>query len=525
MLYLGNEVAASRVRLHDETFRARALTTTLRRDDGAAPTLGRLDRQAAEQALSRAAGAPLVGGNDVRLLHNASGNYPAWLEAIEAARRSIFFETYIWEDDIIGRRFAEALAERARAGVRVRVVHDWLGAGPWEGRRLWRLLSAAGVDVRCFNRPRLDRPGNWLARDHRKMIAVDGAVGFVSGLCVSDDWMGNPGQGIEEWRDVGVAVRGPAIADIERAFAQTWDVCGDPLPDSELTNVADIPLAGDVGLRVIAASPSHPGVYAVDQLVATVARKTLWVADAYFVALPLYVQALRAAAEDGVDVRLLVPGSSDVPIIRPLTRAGYRPLLKSGVRVFEWNGPMMHAKTAVADGRWARVGSTNLNVASWMGNWELDVAVEHDGFAAEMAQAYEADLERATEIVLSNRRVQRVAPVARRALRSRLHPHATGARAAAGALRLVNTFGAVVSRPRELRNGEPAAFVAGGFGLLLLAVAMVLWPLLIAVPMAVVALWLGTTLIISGTRRLLKRRRRDAAARAASAVDSPARAV
>lgn len=476
-------------------------------------SLARLDRHIAEQALSRAAGAPLVGGNELRLLRNASENYPAWLEAIGAARRSILFETYIWTDDHIGRQFANALAEKARAGVQVRVLHDWLGAGPWESRKLWKLMRAAGCEVRCFNKPRLDRPSNWLARDHRKMIAVDGEVSFVSGLCVSADWVGKPETGIEEWRDSGVLLRGPALADVERAFAQTWGCCGTPLPASALTDPATIPEAGDVGVRVVAASPSQPGIYALDQLIASIATRTLWLADAYFVALPLYVQALCAAAEDGVDVRLLVPGSSDVPVIRPLTRAGYRPLLKSGVRVFEWNGPMMHAKTAVADGRWARVGSTNLNLASWMGNWELDVAVEHEGFAGQMAEQYEEDLGRATEIVLSaRRRVQRVAPPVPRALRERLHPHASRARAAAGALRLVNTMGAVVSRPRELRNAEPATFVGFGLGLLALAVAMILYPLIIAVPMAVFSIWLGTTLVISGTRRLLKRRRRAAEA-------------
>ena len=476
----------------------------------------RVDRLIAEQALSRAAGAPLVAGNDLRLLRNASENYPAWLAAIASARHSIMFETYIWTDDRVGRQFAEALAERARAGVKVRVLHDWLGAGPWEGRKLWKLMKDAGCEVRCFNKPRLDRPSNWLARDHRKMIAVDGAIGFVSGLCVSAEWAGRPEHGIDEWRDSGVVLRGPAIADIEQAFVQTWTAAGGAIEPDELTDPASIAPAGDMGVRVVAASPSHPGVYALDQLVSSIASRTLWVADAYFVALPLYVQALRAAAEDGVDVRLLVPGSSDVPVLRPVTRAGYRPLLKSGVRVFEWNGPMMHAKTAVADGRWGRVGSTNLNIASWMGNWELDVAVEHEGFAHTLEEQYERDLENATEIVLSpRRRVKRVAPPRPRALRQRLHPHATGARAAAGALRFMNTMGGIVSRPRELRNAEPTTFVAFGVCLIMIAMAMVIWPMLVAVPASVISIWLGLTLMISGVRRLRQRRRRQAEAAAA----------
>src|SRR5262249_9819239 len=156
------------------------------------------------------------------------------------------------------------------------------------------------------------------------------------------------------------------------------------------------------------------------QLIATAARKYLWLTDAYFVGLAPYVQALCSAARDGVDVRLLVPGASDIALLRPLSRAGYRPLLASGVRGFEWNGTMLHAKTAVADGLWARVGSTNLNIASWIQNWELDVAIEDPEFAEQMSAMYEEDLGRATEIVLTRNRVRRAgdAPQAPRAKKS-----------------------------------------------------------------------------------------------------------
>ena len=135
-------------------------------------------------------------------------------------------------------------------------------------------------------------------------------------------------------------------------------------------------------------------MFRLDSLVAGLARKRLWITDAYFVGVPGYIQALCAAVADGVDVRLLVPGGSDLPLVRPLSRAGYRALLEGGVRVFEWNGSMVHAKTAVADGQWARVGSTNLNIQSWMGNWELDVAIEDTEVGAAMERMFEADLER-----------------------------------------------------------------------------------------------------------------------------------
>ena len=177
-----------------------------------------------------------------------------------------------------------------------------------------------------------------------------------------------------------------------------------------------MPAAGTVMARVVASTPTTAQLYRLDQLIAAGARRSLWLTDAYFVGTTLYVQALKSAATDGVDVRLLVPGSSDVPFIGSLSRAGYRPLLEAGVRVFEWNGSMLHAKTAVADSRWARVGSTNLNLTSWIGNWELDVAVEDEPFAKAMEAMYLDDLSHATEVVLTARRRVRLSqpPEARR---------------------------------------------------------------------------------------------------------------
>ncbi|HMH78555.1 MAG TPA: phospholipase D-like domain-containing protein, partial [Candidatus Udaeobacter sp.] len=345
-----------------------------------------------EHAFARASGAPLVPGNDVRLLKDASQNYPAWLEAIAAARRTIHFESYIIHDDAIGEQFAQALAARARAGVRVRLIYDWLGAVGKTSGRFWRELRAAGVEVRCFNPPSLSSAITWLSRDHRKMLAVDGQVGFVTGLCVGRYWVGDPARGIEPWRDTGIGVRGPAVADLERAFARMWALTGQPIPAAEVPTRDSLPAAGDVAVRVIASMPGTAELYRLDQFIAAAARWTLWLTDAYFVGTSAYVQSLRAAARDGVDVRLLVPGATDIWILRGLSRAGYRPLLEAGVRVFEWNGTMLHAKTAVADGRWARVGSTNLNLQSWIGNWELDVAVEDEGFAARMEAMYLDDL-------------------------------------------------------------------------------------------------------------------------------------
>jgi len=162
--------------------------------------------------------------------------------------------------------------------------------------------------------------------------------------------------------------------------------------------------AGDVTLRIVASEPAQAGLLHVDELAAGAARETLWLTDAYFPGIPSYIQGLRAAA---LDVWLLVPGGTDIPILRPLWRTGYQPLLEAGVRVFEWNGPMIHAKTAIADGRWARVGSSNLNGTSWMEKYERDAVIEDAAFARVMMEQYERDLTNATEVVLHEHRCLR----------------------------------------------------------------------------------------------------------------------
>jgi cardiolipin synthase len=470
------------------------------------------ERLLAHQAFSRAAGAPLIGRNSLRLLQDARENYPAWLSSIRAATHSIHFENYILQDDSVGREFVSALAERARAGVKVRLLYDWLGSFG-SGRGLFRPLREAGGEVRAFNPVRLDSPFGWLARDHRKLLVVDGCVGFVSGLCVSARWLGNPARDISPWRDTGIEVRGPAVADLLAAFAQTWALCGTPLLAEDMPLADSLEGAGGTLLRVIASSPYTSGIYRLDQMIAAMAQESLWLTDAYFVGLPPYVQALCAAAQDDVDVRLLVPSTSDIPLVSMFSRAGYRPLLEAGVRVFEWNGSMLHAKTAVADGRWARVGSSNLNIASWISNYELDVAVEDEAFARDMEAVYLQDLEQATEIVLAERRIQP------RRQRQRQHRLRRGTTGVAAAMRLGHTVVAAVQQKRVLGGVEAATL--GLVSLLFLAIAAIglTRPEILAFPIAAGSLWLGGVLLLRAWR--LSRRR--AAALADSATESPPR--
>ncbi len=452
-------------------------------------------RQLADQAFSRASGAPLREGNVVRLLRNGAENYPAWLDAIADARQTIHFEMYIIHEDDQGRRFAEALADKARQGVRVRLLYDWMGGFGKTSRAFWRRLRDAGVDVRCYNPPRIGEPFGWVSRDHRKLIVVDDTTAFVTGLCIGQAWVGNAAKREDPWRDTGIAVRGPAVADIQAAFAEAWDACGAPLPE-RFRGATEIPSEGPAGLRVVATVPYTAGMFRVDQLVAAMARKTLWLTDAYYGGTTSYVQALRAAAQDGVDVRLLVPGASDIPLVRLFSRAGYRPLLDAGVRVFEWNGTMIHAKSAVADGLWARVGSTNLNVASWMGNRELDVIVEHPPLAEQMAEMFLDDLSKATEVVLTHNRVR--VPLAGAGAARRPKRRGKRGRIVAGVVRVGRTVAAAITSTRLLEPVEANIALTGGLLVAGVAALVLFFPRVAAYPLAVVLAWIGVSLFSRG---------------------------
>jgi cardiolipin synthase len=320
------------------------------------------------------------------------------------------------------------------------------------------------------------------------------------------------------------------VADVINSFARAWAETGPEIPADELPAPDSIPIAGHVDVRVLGNFAATAGLYRLEQLITVLAQKTLWLTDAYFVGTTSYVQALRGAAMDDVDVRLLVPGSSgDLKFLRPISRAGYRPLLEAGVRVFEWNGSMLHAKTAVADGRWARVGSSNLNMASWLGNWELDVAVENLDFAQKMEQMYLDDLENSTEIVLNKKnRVRPVRPVADHSPHRDCHQPAavrrragSASRLTAGALRVGNTVGAAITSRLVLGAAEAKIMFFGGVTLLALTAVALLEPLLMVIPFSLLAGWIGVSLLIQA-HRLHRNGQNDAAAQSASIASDEA---
>jgi cardiolipin synthase len=351
--------------------------------------------RAIEAALNRAAGSRPIPGNKVRLLIDGPDIYGVMLDLIGAARHCIHLENYIIRADRTGWRFAEALAAQARAGVKVRVLYDWLGSIA-TGWRYWRFLRSAGVEVRRFNPPHLFQVFANLSRDHRKVLVCDGARGVIGGQCIGDEWSGDPQRAVPPWRDTGVEIHGPAAYALDSAFGVTWGLAGPPLAQEQ--RAPDPPAAGDAEVRVIVGEPGRERAYRSLEYLTAGSVERLWITDAYLVPPPRLFQSLLDAAGDGADIRLLVPSSSDVPIARNFTRVGYRRLLQAGIRIYEWDGPMLHAKTMVADGRWARIGTSNLNASSLLGNFEIDVLIEEEAFAREMEAQYRRDMEQSLEV-------------------------------------------------------------------------------------------------------------------------------
>jgi cardiolipin synthase len=259
-----------------------------------------------------------------------------------------------------------------------------------------------------------------VSRNHRKLVVADGARAILGGLCIGCEWTGEGHKGEQPWRDTAVDIRGPAAAALDQTFAAVWRLTGQEVPPDQVAG--GIAPVGDAEVRIISGEPGRERAYRVIELLAVGSVERLWITDAYLVAPPRLFQALRDSARDGVDVRLLVPGSSDVPLVRNLSRIGYRDLLRSGVRIYEWDGPMLHAKTIMCDHRWVRVGSSNLNPSSLLGNYELDVLIEDENLAQAMEDQFRLDIARSREVASRPLRGPRRISQAFPAALTRQHP-------------------------------------------------------------------------------------------------------
>jgi cardiolipin synthase len=388
-------------------------------------------------------------------------------------------------------------------------------------------MVKAGVHVRAFNKPafKLGDPFGALQRDHRKLVVVDGEIAHVGGMCVGVAWAGTRTEA--PWRDTGVEIRGPAARAAALAFERIWSQFNEPLGLAGALPVP--PEEGGTPVWLIEGEPGRARVYRTLHLAASRAIESIWITDAYFVAPRPLSEALAAAAQQGVDVRILVPAHNNWPVVGTISRGGYRFLLESGVRIFEWQGPMIHAKTAVVDGMWCRVGSSNLNTASLMGNWELDVGVVDDGLARQLQGLFLADLASSVEIVLPGSRLasrQRFAlspmstasldPVGSKQLRQdRPRGQAQGRVTLASLVRAREALGAALAGNRRLGREDRTMLGTLSFAILVLAVLAALMPTLAGWVVAITTGWLALT---TGARALLQATRarheeREAAAR------------
>ncbi len=343
---------------------------------------------------------PVLQGGEVSILQNGDAFYPAMLEAIRTAKDSVNFEVYIFEPDEVGRQFMEAFKERARSGVEVRLLLDGFGAIKMRKRHRDE-LTEAGVTVARFRPFGLRSLVRFYKRTHRRAIVIDGRIGFTGGAAVSKKWKGNVGNP-HEWRDSMTRVTGPMVAGIQSAFASNWVYCcGEVIAGPRFFPTIDRG-PGPCGLSVVSSpSDAMQPIRLMFWVSFINARKRLWISNSYFIPDERLRGAAIDRAKNGVDVRILVPGNhTDALPVQAAGRSYYEELLSAGVRIFEFQPAMMHAKTAVVDSAWSIVGSANLDERSLELNEENVLGVADRDFALAIEQGVTDDFARSREILL-----------------------------------------------------------------------------------------------------------------------------
>lgn len=366
------------------------------------------------RGLWRIAAADVSSGNRVGLLRDGPATFDAMCAAIQAAETTVVLEAYIFRSDEAGHRIGDALIAAASRGVQVRVLSDWIGMRGMQSSFI-ASLKEAGIQHRAFNPPGLRAWFGLIPRDHRKLLVCDSTVGITGGVGIGNEWLtGVRKRRRSQWRDTAVRIQGPAAGDMQQAFDTMWEraLKRERRGMHRLTRRAargahlDPSTAAPALVGIIEGEPLRMRVARALQMQAISAERSIWIANAYFVPSPSEVESLLGAARDGVDVRILVPARNDHPWVSFLTRRYYRRLLTNGVRIWEWKGTMMHAKTSVVDGRWVRVGSTDFNPLGVGINYELDAVIEDATLGAEAEAMFLADLEESREITMRSRLIR-----------------------------------------------------------------------------------------------------------------------
>ncbi len=342
--------------------------------------------------MAGATGVPFLAGNRIDILNNGDEFFPAMLEAIAGADASITIEAYIYWAGGIGREFAEALADRARAGVRVKILLDAVGSASI-GEEILEILEAGRCQLAWYNPIRWYALGRFNHRTHRKSLIVDGRIAFTGGAGIADHWRGCA-QDPQHWRDMQVRIEGPAVAPLQTGFAQNWLQTTDELI-SGLLYYPPLEPVGPLAAQTIMSSPETgtSTVRTMYYLSIICARKSIFIANPYFVPDQTAVEALTDAKRRGVDVCVMVSGiHNDAWLARQNSIRMYGPLLRAGVEIVEFNRTMLHHKAMVVDGVWSTIGTTNFDNRSFAHNEENNVCVYDVGYAKHLRALFLADL-------------------------------------------------------------------------------------------------------------------------------------
>ena len=376
------------------------------------------------RGLWRVAAADVSAGNQPKLLRDGAAAFEAMLAVMQQARYTLDLECYIFRGaDEVGQRFVRALLDAVQRGVRVRLLVDWIG-GRGTPRRVWRALRAGGVEVRIFSPLGFRAWLGLLPRDHRKVLVADGKIGITGGIGIGEEWrMGSVGPKRRPWRDTAVQIHGPAAEAMERAFDAMWlrAVGHGPTRRQQRRMVRAARNSwmdfADAAPSLIGIVEGEPGRFRISRALevqASAARERLWIATAYFIPAFGVVESLKGAARDGVDVRVLVPGRNDHAWVNSYAASYFPSLLQNGVRIWEWQGEMMHAKSTVMDGVITRIGSTDFNPLGAAINYELDAIIGDRAFGAQAEAMFLADLEHSKEVKRQPSRLSRALTSARR---------------------------------------------------------------------------------------------------------------
>ena len=345
-------------------------------------------------------GPSIIDGNTVTGLVNGDQIFPSMLQAIAGAERTILFETYIYWSGDIGQKFADALAERARAGIKVHVLLDWVGSAKLDGA-LMKKMKDAGVEVELYHPLRWYNLGRLNNRTHRKLLIVDGKIGYTGGVGIAEIWTGN-GQDPEHWRDSHFRVEGPVVAQMQSVMLDNWlTTTGRVLHGSEYFPPPR-PTGGQKA-QMFASSPSggSESMLMMYLLAITAAKKSIDLSSAYFVPDEITRRAFIAAVKRGVRVRIITPGENiDAETVRRASRGLWGDLLEAGVQIHEYQPTMFHTKSMIVDGLMTSVGSTNFDVRSFRLNDEANLNVYDAAFAASQTQVFEEDLKRSRRVTL-----------------------------------------------------------------------------------------------------------------------------